>query len=517
MQRKFIPAAVAVALAAASLPLHAQVTFTGLGTAVANLTVEDVSKDGTALVARAGSPSMAYIWTTSTMTWTVVPGSSGGSGYDIANGGQFLCATLPDPSNGNLTTAARWDANTGVWTFLPGLGGTSGTSLSSAYDISADGAVVVGLGWITPNRAHAFRWDSNTGMTTDLGAIAGILSSSRPNAVSPDGVAAAGWDEDNVTGQWRAARWVGLTENLLGCLDPIDPINGPSQAYAVSSNGQYVAGESSTGLSTPSGWGEQHAFRWDAVNGLIDLGTTPVDPFGWGTHNTIPTAISDDGRTVVGLAGISAFGPGATRPQFIWREGSGMNEIGPFLAALGVPEGSTWTFESITGMSADGRVLAGYGRNASFQREAWRVELPPIAESYCVAKVNSLGCTPAMTSSGIASVSSTLPFDVGAVNVINNKNGLMYYGLAALNAPFQGGVKCVAQPSKRTALQDSNGNAGPDDCSGVYSIDVNALIQGGGDPALVVGATVYSQYWSRDPGSPSTTGLTDGLSFTVFP
>lgn len=517
MQRKYTLAAAAIALAAASLPLHAQVTFTGLGTAVSNITVTDVSKDGSALVGYAGFPATTYIWTTTSMTWTAVPAAAGIYDFDISNGGQYLSATLPDPGNGNLDTAARLDVGTGVWTFLPGLGGSSGSSLSSAYDMSEDGSVVVGLGWITANRAHAFRWDSNTGVTTDLGALAGNLSSSRPNAVSPDGVAAAGWDEDDVTGQWRAARWVGLTENLLGCLDPNDPINGPSEGYAVSSNGQFVAGESATGLYTPSYWPELHGFRWDAVNGLIDIGTSPVDIFGWGTHHTFPTAISDDGRTIVGSSGVVAFGPGASLPVFIWREGSGLMELGAFLTAMGVPEGSTWIFEDITGMSADGRVLAGYGYNPSFQREAFRIELPAIAENFCVAKVNSQGCTPSMTSSGIASASSALPFDVGATNVINNKNGLMYYGFASLNAPFQGGTKCVAQPSKRTAVQDSFGNAGADDCSGTYSIDVNALIQGGGDPALVVGASVYAQYWSRDPASPSTTGLTDGLAFTVFP
>lgn len=517
MHSKITLAAAALALVAASSPLRAQVSFTGLGVSVANLTVADVSSDGTAIVATAGFPSQAYLWTSANPTWTAIAGAVNGSGYDVANGGLFVSATLPDPGTGNLTTAARWSASSGTWTFLPGLGGLSGSSISTSYDISGDGSVVVGLGWITPSRAHAFRWDASTGQTTDLGALAGNLSSSRPNAVSHDGVAACGWDEDDTTGVWRAARWVGTNENLLGCLDPNDPINGPSQAYAVSANGQYVAGESSTGLSTPSGWGEQHGFRWDAVNGMMDIGTTPVDPFGWGNHATIPTAISDDGRTVVGFAGVAAFGPGAVRPQFIWREGSGMNEIGPFLTAMGVSAASSWTFEYIAGMSADGTVIAGHGRNASFQREAWIVVLPPIAENYCTAKVNSQGCTPSMTSSGIASVSSVLPFDVGAVNVINNKNGLLYYGLTPLSAPFQGGIKCVATPSKRTAIQDSMGNVGPDDCSGVYSIDINALIQAGGDPALTVGVTAYSQYWSRDPASSSNTGLTDGLAFTVFP
>jgi hypothetical protein len=31
------------------------------------------------------------------------------------------------------------------------------------------------------------------------------------------------------------------------------------------------------------------------------------------------------------------------------------------------------------------------------------------------------------------------------------------------------------------------------------------------DPLLTIGADVYFQYWFRDPQSPSTTGLSNGL------
>lgn len=505
----------AAVLVAATLPLQAQITFTSLGTSVSNLRVEDVSSDGSAIVA--ADFNQAYLWTSANPTWTPIPGTNGVySSYDVANGGAFVCATLPDPANSNFDTAARWEASTGTWTFLPGLVTASGTSYSSAYDISANGSVVVGLGWITPQRAHAFRWDASTGQTTDLGAIASI-SSSRPNAVSADGSVAVGWDEDDVTGTWRAARWVGTNESLLGSLDPNDPINGWSECYAVSSNGQFIAGESGTGLSTPSFWPEQHGFRWDAANGLIDIGTTPVDPFGWGTHSTIPTAISDDGRTIVGFAGVAAFGPGAIRPSFIWREGSGLSELQPWVVAMGASAAASWTFEYTAGMSADGRVIVGHGYDTSFQRQVWRIELPPSASTYCTGKTNSLGCVPSINSSGVASASSVLPFNVGATNVLNNKSGLLYFGTAPLNAPFQGGLKCVAEPSRRTTPQNSLGAPSGNSCTGAYSLELNALIQSSFDPMLSVGATIRAQYWMRDPASPSTTGLTNGLAFTVFP
>jgi hypothetical protein len=142
-------------------------------------------------------------------------------------------------------------------------------------------------------------------------------------------------------------------------------------------------------------------------------------------------------------------------------------------------------------------------------------ELPPLV--YGTAKVNSLGCTPSIGWSGAPSASVAGPFLVTASNVLSNKTGLLFYGFAPDAQPFQGGTKLVANPVRRTALQNSGGNPPPDDCSGTYGLDMNARIQGGADPSLVAGAHVFCQYWSRDPASPSSTGLTNGLSFLIGP
>jgi hypothetical protein len=108
---------------------------------------------------------------------------------------------------------------------------------------------------------------------------------------------------------------------------------------------------------------------------------------------------------------------------------------------------------------------------------------PPPATIYCTAKVNSQGCTPAIASSGVPSASSASAFDITAANVLNNKNGLYFYGTSgALAAPFQGGFLCVQAPIQRTVVQPSGGNPPPSDCSGSYTFDFNAWIQGGTDP-----------------------------------
>jgi hypothetical protein len=141
----------------------------------------------------------------------------------------------------------------------------------------------------------------------------------------------------------------------------------------------------------------------------------------------------------------------------------------------------------------------------------------PAAQVYCTAKVNSLGCTPSIGSSGTASYSSGAPFLVTATNELNQKAGLLFYGTAPSAAPFQGGYKCVASPSIRTVVQNSGGSAVGNDCTGSYSYDFNARIQSLIDPQLVPGDEIFVQYWSRDPQSLSTTNLTAGVRFTIAP
>jgi carboxypeptidase T len=165
---------------------------------------------------------------------------------------------------------------------------------------------------------------------------------------------------------------------------------------------------------------------------------------------------------------------------------------------------------------------ASIGYQLTLAYEGWSqvqngsIVVGPLASAYCTAKTNSLGCVPAIGWSGAPSASSPTPFVIGASSVISHKTGLLLYGHAPSSAPFQGGYLCVQAPTKRTPVQDSGGGAG-NDCSGVYAYDFNARIQSGADPALVPPIAVYAQYWSRDPASPSTTGLTNAVSFQVGP
>lgn len=137
---------------------------------------------------------------------------------------------------------------------------------------------------------------------------------------------------------------------------------------------------------------------------------------------------------------------------------------------------------------------------------------------YCTAKTSFLGCIPRIGYSGSPSASSPLPFDITANNIVNNKNGLLFYGFNPTSIPFQCGYLCVQPPIRRTAVQNSGNSQPPPppNCTGEYHFDFNYYIQSGADPALVPCAVVYAQYWYRDPQSPCyPTGLTDALCFGI--
>jgi photosystem II stability/assembly factor-like uncharacterized protein len=137
---------------------------------------------------------------------------------------------------------------------------------------------------------------------------------------------------------------------------------------------------------------------------------------------------------------------------------------------------------------------------------------------YCTAKANSQGCTPTIAWSGNPSASQATPFSILASNVISKSFGLLIYSKTGAAAqPFQGGFLCLQSPVLRTALQNAGGNGPPVDCSGTFTFEFNDYIATGADPGLKAGKEVWTQYWYRDTGSTSETGLTGALHFTICP
>jgi hypothetical protein len=137
--------------------------------------------------------------------------------------------------------------------------------------------------------------------------------------------------------------------------------------------------------------------------------------------------------------------------------------------------------------------------------------------TYCLAKVNSQGCLPAIGSTGTPSLSGPDDFHVVAVLELNRKVGLAVFGRQAAHLPFGGGILCAAAPLVRSGGQNSGGSTGQVDCTGTYDFHVTHawLVQHGWS----AGDELFAQYWSRDPSHPDGTGvaLSNALRCVLLP
>lgn len=180
------------------------------------------------------------------------------------------------------------------------------------------------------------------------------------------------------------------------------------------------------------------------------------------------------------------------------------------------PGGNTQWSSTVTSQIHDmNRDTSQSNKNQIGDCEVWRPVCVSNTWTYCTPKLNSVGCLPSIGSFGDPQASAASGFTVTCSQVLGNKAGLLFYGLNGPKAaPFQGGTLCIAAPLRRTPVMNSGGsNFG---CDGAFAIDMNAFAANGGDPALLVPGTIVNcQFWSRDPGSPSTTSLSDGLEYFI--
>ena len=227
-----------------------------------------------------------------------------------------------------------------------GLGDLPGGSFSSAaYDISADGKVIVGSAAST-NGTEAFRWTAATGMV-GLGDLSGGTFSSFASAVSADGSVVVGHSRSSSGNE--AFRWTQAT-GMVG-LGDLPGGSFYSFASGVSADGQVVVGSGTSALSGT----RDEAFRWTATNGMVALGDLPG-----GNYSSTAWAVSADGSVIVGSSGIAN-----GNEAFRWTAATGMVGLGD-LAGGG--------FNSIAyGISADGSTVVGYGSpDTSWTHEVFR-------------------------------------------------------------------------------------------------------------------------------------------------
>jgi uncharacterized membrane protein len=325
---------VLLASAAVSLGLsglaHASGTFIPLETP--NLTIGKVSANGAYAVGTTFD-GQGFRWTAATGAEELLPEIDTALG--VNNAGTIAGAV---PENGGVNNGGR-----DLGAYLPV--GTDPAQLTSplqtnsnAYDISDDGTAVglsFGDGFVGP--AVAFVWTAAEGMTAL--PVNRPDTYSRANVISADGHTIAGWN-DQEDGFRTAVVWQDRVP-----LDLVDRDGlAVGEADGISVDGKYVVGSSYTDIDGNSG-----AWRFDTVHHQLILIPTMTFAFG----------VSRDGGTIVGNTGFFDDPP---RAAVVWRKEVGSMMLADFLAEKGIEVPDGWDLSGgLTGISADGRTLVGWG------------------------------------------------------------------------------------------------------------------------------------------------------------
>jgi probable HAF family extracellular repeat protein len=333
-----------------------QGSFTRLGKPLTYVT--GISADGSIAVGARSNFGPVFRWTAAEGVVDI-----GGVGFTAAISRDGKTIVSNDTDSHDYAAAAIWQGGTS-WRVLPPVPNAQPLDItaSTAYGVSGDGSVVVGLAFVTGGKAHAFRWDAVNG-SVDLGALQG--QDSRANGVSADGSVIVGWDEDPHAFNypaWRGAMWWQGLERLL------HPFGWIGQSEGTNDVGSVIVGQ-----GTPANY--RHAFRYTAWDGqVIDLGSIPrgitqVQRDQEDTSYAIAT--SDDGTVVGGNSGLMP-----PRDAFIWTPGNQMMKLSDFLKSKAIPIPDGWQLASVTAITPNGKILGGFAVNELGLVEGWIVKLP---------------------------------------------------------------------------------------------------------------------------------------------
>src|SRR5215211_455071 len=178
---------------------------------------------------------------------------------------------------------------------------------SRAWDVSADGSVVVGTIWASDGffrPPYAYRWTAGT--FQDLGALNPNAHEAEAYAVSDDGSKVVGWAR-GMSGFQRPFLWTAAS----GMQELSNVPGSDAKATDISRDGTIVVG--SFYVDVEGSW---HAFQWN--NGVVtDLGFLP------GGRDSKGQAVCALGGAVVG----STLDSASIQKAFRWRNGT-MQDLG---------------------------------------------------------------------------------------------------------------------------------------------------------------------------------------------
>jgi hypothetical protein len=272
----------------------------------------------------------------------------------VSDDGTVVLGNIPDPEGIGSEVAAIWRTATGEWEslgYLPDAGACP--SRSSAYELSADGTVAVGLSWDGCS-GRGFYWTQATGMV-ELQPLAN--GGNRASVVSADGTLIGGFAQGSF--DRTPAVWDNTTDGEL-----LDPPNGDAlgEIHGMSDDGSIMLGEwwseEISGTSTVASKWTWNGSGWDRQT----IGAGSLLP-GW---SGIPQDIAADG-TIVGFDFLIG-----NRRAWIQPQGQGpLIELRSYIESHGgvVPVGMP--LHVCQAISADGRYVIGHG----FGTGAWRLTI----------------------------------------------------------------------------------------------------------------------------------------------
>jgi probable HAF family extracellular repeat protein len=207
-----------------------------------------------------------------------------------------------------------------------------------AWSISADGSTVVG------EAGGAFRWTEVNGIQE--------IGSGEAYGVSADRGVVVGYTHDS--NGYEGFRWTEET-GMVG----LGHLSGDefSDAWNISEDGLVIVGISYKG----SPW-RYEAFIWTEAGGMQGLGQLP----NCGDCDSRAWSVSNDGKIVVGIADNNAF---------IWDANHGMQRLKDVLEDAYGLNLAGWQLECAADISADGRIIVGWGDDPNGNSQAWMADL----------------------------------------------------------------------------------------------------------------------------------------------
>lgn len=322
--------------------------------------VSAISADGSTIVGWSSSAEtakgqfQAYKWTRKSgmvalgsFDGRVRQSNAGATTHD----GSFV---VGDAGSDDGSQAALWNETLEV-TAVGSLGGTP--RWNTARGISEDGRFVVGCS-VSPRGYEAFLWERGKEMV-GLGDAAGGAFNSSAQTVTRDGGVIFGCA--SVPAGVHLFRWT--PDDGMDVLGDLEGGGTFAEPYAATPDGALCVGRAQ---SPASGAERFEAFRWTESTGLVGLGDLEGGEFeSWALD------VTDDGATIVGF-GTTDDGQEAV----LWTRDGELHRVADLIADDPNADVEGWTLTWASAISADGRTIAGHGRDPSGHTQGWIWRVP---------------------------------------------------------------------------------------------------------------------------------------------